>query len=306
MTTDKSAGNIIPFNVRDRVLGKVRAYLTAMDRLVADGDLALEVLLKGFEVAEEELKVKIVIMMGTLASERVLDPLLAIMRDGDLNGSVRQAAAVQLSLVGGSLHDPDTLVAQLLVDLEHSDPSIRANAAFALGWEGNLAAAPELVDCLADDDIEVQQAAVNALSNLRDDSFFSLLTQRLQHGSKEQQRSILYNLGHFPSRQGEVARICKTYLQHQDADLRYDALVVFNGVADSLRNLDQYERCIDDADARIRELALTRLVHLPRQHLLPLAAKIRSRVQDPSVRVRQAATRLIHHIDSINLAMEGD
>ncbi len=302
----KTNDNIIQFNGQERILTKVRAYLTAIDELVADGEQAVDLLLKGFKVAEEDLKVKIVIMLGTLASQRVVEPLLEIMRDDALNSSIRQAAAVQLSVLGGMLKNPDALVRQLLSDLEQTSPSVRANAAFALGWEGNLRAAPELIDCLVDDDIEVQQAAVNALSNLRDDSLFTLLAQRLQQGSKEQQRSILYNLGHFAARHGEVAQICKTYLQHNDADLRYDALVVLNSVAATVHNLPLYAQCIDDGDSRIRELALVRLANVERRHLLPVAAKIRDRVQDPSSRVRQAATRLIHHMDSITLATEGE
>jgi HEAT repeat protein len=296
------AENIIPFDCRERLLLKVRGYLSAVDELIRDGDQGIDVLLKAFDFADDDLKVKIVIMLGTIARPRVIWSLLDIMRDPELEESIRQAAAIQISVVGAFLNDTDDLVAELLSDLDDKAPFARANAAFALGWEGNMKAAPDLIDCLSDEDMEVQQAAVNALSNLRDDSLFTLLAQRLQKGAKEQQRSILYNLGHFPSRHGEVARICRSYLHHIDADLRYDALVVLHSVSEPVEDLVLYEHCLDDSDMRIRELALMQLRKIERSFLKPLMPKIRAMVNDPRARVRQAATRLTHHIDSIRIS----
>jgi len=298
--TDK----IIRFDGQERLLTKVHAYLGALDDLISDGDHGVELLLNAFQIADEDLKVKIVIMLGTLARPRVVWALLEIMRDIYQSENVRQAAAIQISVMGAALEEKDALVAQLLRDLEADVPFVRANAAFALGWEGNLQAAPDLIDCLSDDDIEVQQAAVNALSNLRDESLFVMLAQRLQQGAKEQQRSILYNLSHFPSRYGEAAQICRAFVHHSDPDLRYDALVVLNILSDPARELGIYEHSLDDEDARIRELALMRLSVLERSQLKGIMSKVRRLVRDPQVRVRQAATRLVHHIDSITLTKE--
>ncbi len=296
--------NIIPFDCEERLLTKARSYLCAVDDLIRDGDQGIALLLKAFDCADDDLKVKIVIMLGTIARPKVLWTLLDIMRDGNLGESIRQAAAIQISVVGATSKDSRKLVAQLRKDLESDHPFTRSNAAFALGWEGNMAAAPDLIDCLSDDDVDVQQAAVNALSNLHDDSLFTLLAQRLQSGSKEQQRSILYNLGHFPSRHGEAAQICRTYLHHSDPDLRYDAMVVLNSVSEPAENLSIYEQCLQDADERIRELALIRLQLMDRSLLKPLTPKVRALVADTQSRVRQAATRLVHYIDSISLANE--
>jgi HEAT repeat protein len=192
----------------------------------------------------------------------------------------------------------------LLMDLQAETPFARANAAMALGWEGNIQAAPDLIDCLSDEDIDVQQAAVSALSNLHDDSLFTKLAQRLQKGGKEQQRSILYNLSHFPSRSGEAVQICRTYVHHTDPDLRYDALVVLHILSDDSREAAIYGHCLEDNDARIRELALIHLLSVDRSRIKSIMPKVRRLVNDPQVRVRQAATRLVHHIDSIALAGE--
>jgi HEAT repeat protein len=293
---------IIPFDGRERLLNKVQAYLTDPEQLIRDDGQGLEVLLKALPAADEALKVKIVIMLGTIARPEAAWSLLGIMRDPSQGENVRQAASIQISVLGAMLDDSEGLVDQLLRDLESDAPFMRASAAFALGWEGNVRAAPELIDCLCDDDVDVQQAAVNALSNLRDDSLFTMLTLRLQKGAKEQQRSILYNLGQFPSRHGEAARICRTFVHHNDADLRYDALVVLNGLSDPARELALYEHCLDDGDGRIRELALTRLQAIARDRLCTMIPKIRRLVGDSQHRVRQAATRLVHRIDPICLA----
>ncbi|MGD8834099.1 MAG: HEAT repeat domain-containing protein [Desulfobacteraceae bacterium] len=298
--------NIIPFDCEERLLIKARGYLCAVDELIRDGDQGIALLLKAFDCADDDLKVKIVIMLGTIARPKVIWSLLDIMRDSKLEESIRQAAAIQISVVGAASNESSKLVAQLREDLESDHPFTRSNAAFALGWEGNMAAAPDLIDCLSDDDVDVQQAAVNALSNLQDDSLFTLLAHRLQKGSKEQQRSILYNMAHFPSRHGEAAQICRTFLHHSDADLRYDAMVVLNSLSDPLENLALYEHCLQDPDLRIRELALIRLRMTDRSLLKAMAPKIRAMVADPQSRVRQAATRLVHYIDSISVANEKD
>jgi HEAT repeat protein len=293
---------IISFDSQERLLTKTRGYLSAVDEMIRDGDRSVQLLLRAFAVADDALKIKIVIMLGTCARSRVAWSLLDIMHDPGQSDNIRQAAAIQISVIAPRLKDKEALTKQLLHDLEADAPFVRAMAAFALGWEGNLRAAPELIDCLCDGDIDVQQAAVNALSNLHDENLFALLAQRLQISAKEQQRSILYNLVHFPSHQGAAAQLCRAFLQHKDPDLRYDALVVLRSLTDPLQELDLYARCLDDSDARIRELVLMRLQAVERRHLAALLPKIRPLVSDPRRRVRQAATQLICHIEPIALA----
>jgi HEAT repeat protein len=298
-------GRIIPFDSRERLLSQVRSYVTAVDALIRDGDRAVDLLLKGFPLADDDLKVKIVIMLGLLANERVAWSLLEIMCDCDLGDSVRQAAAIQISVIGCFLSDAEALVDRLLGELDHPRPFNRSNAVFALGWEGNLKAAPSLIESLSDDDVEVQQAAVSALSNLRDDRLFSLLARHLQMGSKEQQRTILYHLGNFSSRHDAVAKICTTFTCHGDADLRVDALVVLNGIGGAAAHLSVYQHCLGDDDPRVREAALSGLAAVERDKLHDLLPSIRPLAGDRSAGVRQAATRLLHDIDAISIAPGG-
>jgi HEAT repeat protein len=288
--------NIIQFDVQERLLAKVRGYIYGVDKLIREGDEAIDVLLRAYPLAEDDLKIKIVLLLGTLASPAVVDPLLTIMRNDADSEAIRQASAIQLSVVGGVLRDCEPLVHQLLEVLQGSSTFERANAAFALGWQGNLQAVPFLIDCLFDTETEVQQAAVNALSNIQDDRLFSILTDRLHKSSKEQQRSILYNLGQFSSRYNEIVQICKNFLFNRDSDLRYDALVVLNTVADPNESLTLLEKCLNDPDARIRERALTTLTAADHHLLTALEPEVRKLLIDNSTHVRRAAIRLIHHM----------
>jgi HEAT repeat protein len=267
-----------------------------VDKLIHEGDEAIDTLLRAYPLAKDDLKIKIVLLLGTVARPAVVDPLLTIMANEADSEAIRQAAAIQLSVVGGLLRDSEPLVRQLLEVLRGGSTFERANAAFALGWEGNLQAAPFLIDCLFDAEIEVQQAAVSALSNIQDDRLFGVLTGRLHKSSKEQQRSILYNLGQFSSRYEEIVQICQDYLFQRDSDLRYDALVVLNTVADPNESVTLLKECLNDSDARIRERALMTLTAVDHHLLAELEPQVRKLLNDESAPVRRTAVRLIHHM----------
>jgi HEAT repeat protein len=290
--------SILPFNPHVRLLAKARFYLSALDQLILDGNRATDLLIRALGVADPDLKLKIVLMLGTIAEADVIEPLCNILTDGTQNETLRHAAAVQLSLVAGSLPKSQTeaLADSLIADLADSDPLVRANAAFALGWEGNQRAVPALINLLCDEDVEVQQAAVSALANVRDDRLFFCLSDRLSLGTKEQQRCILYHLCCFSSRRQEVIDICIRYLSNKDADLRYDALVVLDAVSGTEKPLSIYLQCLKDTDARVREQALIYLAVVDECRLKGLAPHIRPLLHDPSVNIRQAAVRLLHHI----------
>lgn len=288
--------NVIPFDAQNRLLKKAQSYLDDVELLDREGDQAIAVLIKALNIADDDLKLRIVLLLGTLASPQTVWPLYGLMRNINQSDTIRHAAAVQLSVMGGTLENTRQLVSQLIADLHHTDPFVRANAAFAMGWEGNLPAYSPLIRALNDTDAEVQQAAVNALSNLRDDSVFQSLADQLQQGPKEQQRSILYNLWRFPSRKQQTIGIYTRFLQHTDADLRYDALALLDAVGEPQAHLSHYLQCLKDPEAKIRELALVRLVSIDKGLLNKLAPHVRILAHDPAPKPRQAAIRLLHHI----------
>ncbi len=287
---------VIHFVPEDRILAKARAYLCNLEKLLQDGDQAVDLLIKALDSADSDLKLRIVLMLGATGHSRVVEPLYHLMTDGEQYDSLRHAAAVQLSLVGPNVADGNGWVDRLIGDLNHADPFMRATAAFALGWEGNQRAIDALLDALCDQDLEVQQAAVSALTNIKDERLFAELTQRLVSGSKEQQRCILYHLCCFPARQKEVEQICSAYLSHPDADMRYDALVVLDAVSGGDKPLPLYLQCLKDPDPRIREMALVYLAAEDKPRLIALEPEVRPLTQDAVPTIRQAAIRLLHHI----------
>ena len=70
-TNNAMTEKIIPFDGHERLLTKVRTYLSALDELINDGDQGVEMLQRAFQIADDPLKVKIVIMLGTIARPRV-------------------------------------------------------------------------------------------------------------------------------------------------------------------------------------------------------------------------------------------
>jgi HEAT repeat protein len=287
---------VIKFNSKDRILHRVRDYANNPTELERQPDRAIPLLFKALKVSDEDLRLKIVLMLGSMPRPQVLWPLYKVMHVADESEMVRQAAAIQLSVLGGTLKDTSALVEQLAEDLRHDDSFIRANAAFALGWEGNWDAAHLLIATLADTDSEVQYAAIHALANLHDDRVFGLLVQLLTEGGQEQKRAIIYNLCRFTTRRAEAVGIYERFIQYGDPRLRYDALIAFHAVAEPGHHLPLYRWCLADPDHRVRELALIQLLDAPTAELTALRHEVLAMTRDSHPGVRRAAVRLCHHI----------
>jgi HEAT repeat protein len=186
----------------------------------------------------------------------------------------------------------------LLEDLKSPDPKLRVYASFALGWEGNVQAAIPLIELLYDSDIDVQTTAVNALSNLRDDRIFDLMVERMKNGPREQKRCILFNLWRFYSKQKEVISVYLDYLDHEDPELRFDALVLLRSVAETDDYVPAYRKCLRDTNPRIRALALKELHKASKDKLLGLEKEIEAMLSDPDMEVKQATVKILTKLKS--------
>src|SRR5438093_6166519 len=164
------------------------------------------------------------LLLGSFAKEAVVWPLYDLMTDPSESEEIRHDAAIQLSVIGPLLKHSQPLVDRLLQEIGSTDTQRRLHATFAIGWEGNFQAATSLIERLFDSDSEVQQTAVNALCNLRDDRILDLLLDRLNHGPFEQKRIILFNLWRFDSKGERVKEIYLNYLEHENSDIRFNAL----------------------------------------------------------------------------------
>jgi HEAT repeat protein len=288
----KQPKQVIAFDPRERALAAVHDYLADPERFLADLDRAIPLLLRAYEVADDARRHEIVRLLGGVSRPEAARGLYGILGDTATSEEIRLAAAVQLCVTLPLLADSAGLIERLLADLRSASADQRRFAALALGWEGNQRAALALVELLFDPDAEVQQAAVHALANLEDDRVLKLLEDRLTHGPRAQQKTILFNLWRFEARRGQVAAIYRRFLDHSEPELRHDALELLATVAEP--ELLQDARChaLGDASARVRLLALTGLAQTPGRLPPRATARLKELQRDPHPAVRAAALAL--------------
>lgn len=292
---------LIHFEPQEKLVEKAREYIEDVQLFLEQRERAVPVLLRALKIADRRFKRRIILLLGGFAKPEIVGPLYEMMKNQAEDEAVRHDAAVQLAVTLPFLDDCGSLIDTLLEDLKSEDPELRANAAFALGWEGNTRAAIPLIELLYDPDVQVQQSAVNALSNLRDDRILKLLLERLEHGPHEQKRSILYNLWRFHSKREAVIGVYRTYLENNDDELRFDAMILLGSMIEPAEFLDLYRKCLQDRDARIREQALSDLEELDLDRLTSLEGEIRPLLKDVEPKVRQAAIKLLKKIDKLPL-----
>lgn len=287
---------VIDFESKEHLFKKVESYIESIELFLEEQDKAVPLLLKALKYADQELKHEIILLLGSWAKQEVAWPLYEILADTKENKDIRNSASIELSVIFPFLKEPQPLLDRLLEDLKSPDAKLRIYAAFALGWEGNTQAAIPLIELLYDSDIRVQQTAVNALSNMRDDRIFSLMLERLEHGPFEQKRCILLNLWRFYSKHKEVISVYLKYLNHENADLRFNALVLLGSITEAKDYVSVYRRCLRDKDTRIRALALRELNEVNREDLLGLKEEIEEMLSEPDMKVKQAAINILKRL----------
>ncbi len=287
---------IIQFDPVQRILNKVGHYLEFKDKFLEDKDTAVSLLLNALKYADNELKQKIIILLGSFAKQEVAWPLYKILTNGEEIDEIRYIAALQLRVIFPVLKNPQPLIDRLLKDIDSLDTEMRIYAASALGWNGNFQAAIALTALLFDPDIDVMQAAVSALTDLGDDRILTVLLNLLKHGSVDQKRCILFNLWHLDSRQDEVLGVYLDFLDDENAELRYDALILLRAVTEPEECLEAYIRCLNDEDPRIRLLALESIGEADKEKIINFKKKIAAMYADPDFEVQAAAKKIMSQL----------
>jgi len=139
----------------------------------------------------------------------------------------------------------------------------------------------------------VQQAAVNALSNLNDGRIFGLMVDRLKNGPFQQKKTILFNLIKFNRKRDEVISVYLKYLEHPHDELRFDALLLLGSLVEPIDYQEIYLKCLDDRYSQIRSLALQRLSNLPASLLIKMMDKIETMLMDPDPEIKKQAGDII-------------
>jgi HEAT repeat protein len=151
----------------------------------------------------------------------------------------------------------------------------------------------DLLELLYDDDAEVQEAAVEALTNLGDPRIVVPFIERLSAAPLAQQKVILYNIERFAAADGRVAETYREYLGHPNPELRLDALSLLGRVSSISEHLEDYAVCLADSDPAVRALALDQLFHQVPRTLSTLAPQISALTNDPRAEIRKRASTLL-------------
>lgn len=286
--------HVIEFQPKERILEKARHYVESVESFFEESDQAITLLLKALKYADRDLKQEIMFVLGSFAKEETVWPLYDIMTDPLQDEEVRHDAAIQLSVIAPFLKDRQTLFDRLAQEITSSDAERRLHATFAMGWEGNSQAAISLIERLYDSDPRVQQTAVNALCNLRDDRILDLLVDRLNNGSLKQKKIILFNLWRFHSKQEEVTKIYLKCLHDKNPEIRFDALVCMGPITEVRDHLEVYRECLRDKHGRIRALALNRLSEEAGESVLEsLREEVKPLLDDPDMKIKNAALKIL-------------
>jgi HEAT repeat protein len=297
----KENGNIITFPDQEQALQLVRAWLEHPAEPTEINDHAVLLMRRAFKHAPAAMRMRMLLLLGASRRPSAADTLYAIMIDFTQSEEVRRFAAVQLCTLGPGLEIETVLVAHLTEELTNPQPQRRANAAIALGWEGHLSCVLDLVEVLYDPDPEVQEAAVEALTNLGDARIVVLLIERLQTAPVAQQKVILYNLERFAGADERVAATYLNTLSHPDPELRLDALSLLVRVSSIDEHIDSCVACLEDSDPAVRALALDQLYHQAPVNIAPLGPQIEVLITDPYEEIRRRAQALLGVIRSAAL-----
>ena len=112
---------VIKFDSKERILKKARSYLESVENFFDESDQAIPLLLKAMKLADRDLKREIMLLLGSFAKEAVVWPLFGLMTDGSESEEIRHDAAIQLSVIGPFLKNPQALADRLREEIESSD-----------------------------------------------------------------------------------------------------------------------------------------------------------------------------------------
>ena len=174
----------------DTVRQLMKPHVFWMDALAGMGQPAVGDLLPLLHRPSRNLRCAVAKILGDIGDRRGIEPLVALLKDGD--AQIRSAAAEALGKSGdrravdpliAALRDDDTWVRRqaaealgmildrravrpLISTLEDENRSVRRQAAVSLGWIGHRCSVRALIGALDDPDTEVRTAAQEALRQL--------------------------------------------------------------------------------------------------------------------------------------------
>jgi len=207
----------------DTILGIQRFYHKGVrEEIITDaiksllGDKILETLIEHIWSVKPDVRISAILILGMMKDERALRPLLEVSQDENFREEVKRALvfigkdkpeflldlfetdnAYQkrfLCEVAGSIASP-VYFATLEKLLSDEDGHVRSLAAIAISRLGNQKAIEPLKKLLTDPYEDVQDAAVKALSNLKEGLFTTELLDMLDEPIPLQRKNVALLLG---------------------------------------------------------------------------------------------------------------
>lgn len=281
--------SVIAFDPKERVHSSVRTYLLDLNRFIQEKSKAVPLFLRALGILDISVCKEIFFVLGAFAYEETAIPIYEIMQNSNASDEIKDYAAVHLSVIGPFLSHPQQLLSRLLSDIAKADHERRIRAILSIGWEGNLVAALPLIECIYDDNQEIQEVAITALCNLQEKRIVKLLMDRLSTCSKDIRKVILLNLWRFQDTSPEIIALYLKELQFGDEDLKPSLMTL-------LKQLEmpgyetEFRQLLANNNPEIRATAVEVLA---RQRRLT-AQELRCFATDPSMVVKRAAIKALH------------
>jgi HEAT repeat protein len=91
-----------------------------------------------------------------------------------------------------------------------------------------------------------------------------------------------------------VTEVYLKYLEHENPDTPFAALVCLGPITKNRSNVDVYRKCLKDTDPRVRELALKRLADEASESAVePFRTEIEALLNDPDMKTKKAALKIL-------------
>lgn len=290
-------GKVIKFNSKEQFIEKLKEYSENLELFFEEYEKAVPLLKKYFKFVDNDLKLKVLLLLGSFAKEASWDFCYEVAMDREEHEMIRDTSALNLGHILKYSNDNEALIETLLIDVNSDQKDKREYAIRALGFEGNYKAALPLVELLFDHDINIQQCAINALSNIKDPSVVKILINQLKNGSREKVMTILFNLWRFGDKKEEILPIYLDYIENTDAELKLYSLALLENISNIDEHLDILATLIKDKDKRIRKLTAEYIGKSNNEGIKPLLSQF---LDDEDIEVKRIAVNALKNLSSLD------
>ena len=198
----------------------------------------------------KEIRDTIVITLGDIGDEGVIDILIAVLADTNENVNTRKNAAIALGKIG----QPRPLNT-LTYLLKENNPTILMAIIEALGKIKNKEATAPLIECLQDKEKpeEIQRAVIDVLGEIKDPQSIDIIIEFL----KDERKAFRWSAAHSLGQIGDPKAVdpLLPLLNDEFADIRQITAEALGQIGARAAAPALIKMLLNDQDSRARELA---------------------------------------------------